>query len=95
LPSGNCPESYKPQLAEGSGRTQTVRMVLITSSIENVTLKIDPAVVLATPKYSDDKTQELKVYVDDQMVKHLAATDPHSLRQQLTTWMKRFLSTTS
>ncbi|STH53134.1 variable tail fiber protein [Escherichia coli] len=29
---GNCPESYKPQLAEGSGRTQTVRMVLITSS---------------------------------------------------------------
>lgn len=25
---GNCPESYKPQLAEGSGRTQTVRMLL-------------------------------------------------------------------
>lgn len=75
---GNCPESYKPQLAEGSGRTQTVRMVLITSSTENITLKIDPAVVLATRKYVDDKVLELKVYVDDLMAKHLAAVDPHT-----------------
>ncbi|HFD7374143.1 TPA: phage tail protein [Escherichia coli] len=75
---GNCPESYKPQLAEGSGRTQTVRMVLITSSTDNITLKIDPAVVLATRKYVDDKALELKVCADDQMAKHLAAPDPHS-----------------
>ncbi|MDN4370399.1 phage tail protein, partial [Citrobacter portucalensis] len=75
---GNCPESYKPKLAEGSGRTQTVRVVLITSSTDNITLKIDPAVVLATRKYVDDKVLELKVYVDDLMAKHLAAVDPHS-----------------
>ncbi|MET6554232.1 phage tail-collar fiber domain-containing protein [Citrobacter farmeri] len=75
---GNCPESYKPQLAEGSGRTQTVRMVLITSSTDNITLKIDPAVVLATRKYVDDKVLELKVYVDDLMAKHLATADPHT-----------------
>lgn len=75
---GNCPESYKPQLVEGSGRTQTVRMVLITSSTDNIILKIDPAVVLATRKYVDDKVLELKVYVDDLMAKHLAAADPHA-----------------
>ncbi|EPJ7334741.1 phage tail protein [Citrobacter amalonaticus] len=75
---GNCPESYKPQLAEGSGRTQTVRMVLITSSTDNITLKIDPAVVLATRKYVDDRVLELKVYVDDLMAKHIAANDPHA-----------------
>ncbi|ECI4176920.1 phage tail protein, partial [Salmonella enterica subsp. diarizonae] len=75
---GNCPESYKPQLAEGSGRTQTVRMVLITSSTDNITLKIDPAVVLATRKYVDDKVLELKVYVDELMAKHLAEADPHT-----------------
>ncbi|HCM8988485.1 TPA: phage tail protein [Salmonella enterica subsp. enterica serovar Dublin] len=75
---GNSPESYKPQLTEGSGRTKTVRMVLITSSTDNITLKIDPAVVLATRKYVDDKALELKVYVDDLMAKHLAAPDPHS-----------------
>lgn len=75
---GNCPESYKPQLAEGSGRTQTVRMVLITSSTDNITLKIDPAVVLATRKYVDDEVLELKLYVDDQMRNHIAAQDPHT-----------------
>lgn len=75
---GNCPESYKPQLAEGSGRTQTVRMVLITNSTDNITLKIDPSVVLATRKYVDDKVLELKVYVDELMAAHLAAADPHT-----------------
>lgn len=75
---GNCPESYKPQLAEGSGRTQTVRMVLITSSTDNITLKIDPSVVLATRKYVDDKVLELKVYVDELMAAHLAAANPHT-----------------
>ncbi len=74
----NCPETYKPQLQEGSGRTQTIRMILVVSNTEAITLKIDPSVVLATRKYVDDKALELKVYADDQMAKHLAAPDPHS-----------------
>lgn len=74
----NCPETYKPQLQEGSGRTQTIRMILIVSSTSAVSLKIDPAVVLATRKYVDDRALELKVYVDDQLEKHIAALDPHS-----------------
>ncbi|WP_350540137.1 phage tail protein [Providencia stuartii] len=49
----NCPETYKPQLTEGSGRTQSIRMVLIVSHTESVTLKIDPSVVLATRDYVD------------------------------------------
>ncbi|ELY9432792.1 phage tail protein [Salmonella enterica] len=51
---GNCPPTYKPQLTEGSGRTQIIRMVLIVSHTENVELKIDPAVVLATRQYVDE-----------------------------------------
>ncbi|MGK4311712.1 phage tail protein [Pseudomonas mosselii] len=47
----NCPPSYKPQMAEGSGRTQVLRMVLIVSSTAAVQLKIDPSVVLATREY--------------------------------------------
>ncbi len=50
----NCPETYKPQLEEGSGRTQAIRMVLIVSHTESVTLKIDPSVVLATREYVDN-----------------------------------------
>ena len=49
----NCPPTYKPQMAEGSARTQVVRMVLQVSSTNNFTLKIDPAVVLATRGYVD------------------------------------------
>ncbi|MGR7321988.1 phage tail-collar fiber domain-containing protein [Klebsiella aerogenes] len=74
---GNCPESYKPQLAEGSGRTQTVRMVLITSSTDNITLKIDPAVVLATRQYVDDTAIEIRLYTDEAMKAHLAEANPH------------------
>ncbi|EPC8046417.1 phage tail protein [Yersinia enterocolitica] len=66
----NCPDTYKPQLQEGSGRTQTVRMVLIVSSTDAVTLKIDPSVVLATRKYADDKAIEVKQYADNLLTEH-------------------------
>ncbi|KGA76743.1 phage tail fiber repeat family protein [Yersinia enterocolitica] len=66
----NCAETYKPQLQEGSGRTQTIRMILIVSSTAAVTLKIDPSVVLATRKYADDKAIEVKQYADNQLTEH-------------------------
>ncbi|EFD0613820.1 phage tail protein [Escherichia coli] len=73
----NCPETYKPQLQEGSGRTQTIRMILIVSSTSAITLKIDPAVVLATRQYVDGKIIEVKGYADDLMKKHVEAANPH------------------
>lgn len=73
----NCPETYKPQLQEGSGRTQTIRMMLIVSSTSAITLKIDPSVVLATRQYVDDKIIEVKAYADDLMKKHVEAANPH------------------
>jgi phage-related tail fiber protein len=73
----NCPETYKPQLQEGSGRTQTIRMILIVSSTSVITLKIDPSVVLATRQYVDDKVIEVKAYADSLLATHLAAADPH------------------
>lgn len=62
----NCAPSYKPQMSQGSGRTQVVRMNLIVSSAENVQLKIDPSVVVAT-----------RTYVDSKDSAHVAAADPH------------------
>lgn len=55
---GNMAESYKPALAEGSGRAQTVRMVIIVSDIESVELTIDTSTVMATQDYVDDKIAE-------------------------------------
>ncbi|MGM3174132.1 phage tail protein, partial [Dickeya lacustris] len=73
----NCAETYKPQMQEGSGRVQTVRMILIVSNADTVTLKIDPAVVLATRQYVDDKTIEVKAYTDNKLTDHRAAINPH------------------
>ncbi|GAB7215772.1 hypothetical protein OS42_23830 [Dickeya oryzae] len=84
----NCPETYKPQLQEGSGRVQTVRMILAVSQVDAVSLKIDPAVVLASRQYVDDKAlssqtytdtkvTEVKSYTDNGLAAHIAAVNPH------------------
>lgn len=62
----NCPDTYKPVLASGSGRTQIIRMVLIVANTAAVELKVDPSVVLAP-----------RGYVDQTMAAHSAAADPH------------------
>lgn len=51
----NMAESYKPLLSEGSGRAQTLRMVVIVSDMDTVNLLIDSSTVLATQEYVDDK----------------------------------------
>ncbi|EPG6463012.1 phage tail protein [Citrobacter freundii] len=54
----NMAESYKPELAEGSGRAQTCRMVIIVNSVASVELSIDATTVMATQDYVDDKLAE-------------------------------------
>ena len=54
----NMAESYKPALAEGSGRSQTCRMAIIVSSVASVELTIDTTTVMATQDYVDDKIAE-------------------------------------
>lgn len=55
---GNMAESYKPALAEGSGRAQTLRMVIMVSDISSVELTIDTSTVMATQDYVDGKLTE-------------------------------------
>ena len=66
----NCPPTYKPLLAEGSGRTQVVRMVLIVTSADSVQLKIDPAVVLATKQFTETA-------ISVAMTAHMSGSNPH------------------
>lgn len=49
----NCAPTFKPLLAQGSGRTQVIRINLIVSSTANIELRIDPGVVSATREYVD------------------------------------------
>ncbi|EFC54085.1 phage tail-collar fiber domain-containing protein [Enterobacter cancerogenus] len=55
---GNMAESYKPTLVEGSGRAQTLRMVIMISDIASVELTIDASTVMATQDYVDGKLAE-------------------------------------
>lgn len=73
----NAAETYKPQLQEGSGRTQRVRMILIVNSAEAITLKIDPSVVLATRQLVDDAVIEVKQYAGEVLASHTAMANPH------------------
>jgi phage-related tail fiber protein len=57
----NVPPSYKPVLAEGSGRGQFFRMMLIHKAASNIVLKIDPAIVVATREYVDDEVRSLQL----------------------------------
>ncbi|ENJ8252750.1 tail fiber protein [Escherichia albertii] len=55
---GNTAESYKPTVAEGSGRAQTFRIILTVSSTATVALTVDNTMVMATVDYVDDKLKE-------------------------------------
>ena len=55
---GNTAESYKPAVAEGSGRAQTFRTILTVSSTATVALTVDNTMVIATVDYVDDKLKE-------------------------------------
>lgn len=70
----NCAPSFKPVLSQGSGRTQVVRMNFIVSSTGNITLKIDPSVVLATREYVDTRILEELYKLDNKQSVRVATT---------------------
>ena len=65
LAVANMPESYKPQLAEGSGRLQAVNLYIAVSNTADVELKADPSVILATIEEVNRAKNEAKDYTDE------------------------------
>ncbi|AZF09412.1 Phage tail fiber protein [Pseudomonas sp. R2-37-08W] len=72
----NCAPSYKSLLAQGSGKTQVIRMNFVVSSSTNVVLLIDPAVVNATRKYVDDSVANAVNRLDFKHSALVATTGP-------------------
>lgn len=66
----NVPETYKPALAEGSGRFTILRIWLAVSSTEAVELVVDPGIVLATVEDVINAGNEIKDYTDEQLSEH-------------------------
>jgi len=61
---GKYPVTYKPTLPEGSGKDLYIRFIMEISSEAEVTLLIDPAVVLATREYVDDSISPVQTQLD-------------------------------
>ncbi|EPR7725782.1 phage tail protein [Klebsiella variicola] len=66
----NVPETYKPALAEGSGRFTILRIWLAVSSTEAVELVVDPGIVLATVEDVINACNETRDYTDEQLSEH-------------------------
>lgn len=71
----NVPETYKPALAEGSGRFTILRIWLVVSSTEAVELVVDPGIVLATVEDVINAGNEAKDYVDNHLGEHAGSRD--------------------
>lgn len=62
---GKYPETYKPVLADGSSKDLYIRMIIEVANTSVVTLKVDPAVVIASRKYVDDKVKQASDSIKD------------------------------
>lgn len=82
LAIGNMPETYKPLLAEGSGRHQVIRMWLAVSSTADVELIDNPAVILATMEEVKRAEDAAKDYTDTIADEIEEATKSHCRRSQ-------------
>ena len=65
LAVANLPESYKPLLAEGSGRFQVINIWLMVSQTADVQMIADPSVILATVEEVRRAGNNAKDYADD------------------------------
>lgn len=63
---GKYPETYKPIVSDGATKDLTIRIILEVSNASNVTLKIDPTIIMATKKdieTLDNKIKNIKIPV--------------------------------
>ncbi len=67
----NMAESYKPLLAEGSGRSMVCRMFIIISDMNAVNLSVDSSVIAATQEYVNEAISGLhRAIIDDVVLQH-------------------------
>ncbi|EIO9589451.1 phage tail protein [Campylobacter coli] len=67
LAVGNLPRTYKPILKEGSAKELMIKIVMELSNAEEVILKLDPSVIMASRDYVDAIKIELKLEIETLM----------------------------
>ncbi|HEF9464604.1 TPA: phage tail protein [Campylobacter coli] len=64
LAVGNLPRTYKPILKEGSAKELMIKIVMELSNAEEVILKLDPSVIMASRDYVDAIKIELELKIE-------------------------------
>ncbi|MGX2975639.1 phage tail-collar fiber domain-containing protein [Ursidibacter arcticus] len=91
----NCPETFKPRLEEGSGKIQVIRMVLLVSSSNAVTLTVDDSVIWATRGQLTPKTITANSKNSVDSTGHTHAIDSASTTQKGIVQLNNTLTSTS
>ncbi|EAH4919151.1 phage tail protein [Campylobacter coli] len=95
LAVGNVPRTYKPILQEGSAKELMIKIVMELSNAEEVILKLDPSVIMASRDYVDaikielelkieTLKEELKALINTKEDKGVAANLDKALKTELT-----------
>ncbi|MGI7870616.1 phage tail protein [Campylobacter coli] len=95
LAVGNLPRTYKPILKEGSAKELMIKIVMELSNAEEVILKLDPSVIIASRDYVDaikielelkieTLKEELKALINTKEDKGVAANLDKALKTELT-----------
>ncbi|EGK7562236.1 phage tail protein [Campylobacter coli] len=95
LAIGNLPRTYKPILKEGSAKELMIKIVMELSNAEEVILKLDPSVIMASRDYVDaikielelkieTLKEELKALINTKEDKGVAANLDKALKTELT-----------
>ncbi|EOJ2434396.1 phage tail protein, partial [Campylobacter jejuni] len=95
LAVGNLPRTYKPILKEGSAKELMIKIVMELSNAEEVILKLDPSVIMASRDYVDaikielelkieTLKEELKALINTKEDKGVAANLDKALKTELT-----------
>ncbi|WP_173940113.1 phage tail protein [Campylobacter coli] len=95
LAVGNVPRTYKPILKEGSAKELMIKIVMELSNAEEVILKLDPSVIMASRDYVDaikielelkieTLKEELKALINTKEDKGVAANLDKALKTELT-----------
>lgn len=75
LAVASVPETYKPLLAEGSGRFTVLRIWIAVNSADSVELIVDSGMVLATVEDVINVSNEVRDYTDEQLSQHAQSRD--------------------
>lgn len=95
LAVGNLPRTYKPILKEGSTKELMIKIVMELSNAEEVILKLDPSVIMASRDYVDAIKVELNLKINTEFKKVWDELSKYLLESKFNTEIAKYVILTT